>query len=79
LVGDTFWAIFSQSQLVTLTLSLFYKRAQKSDEICHFSSTGANFINHFETGLPDGLFSNQKSLFWVNFGGSCNGKSWYIL
>jgi hypothetical protein len=30
-------------------------------------------------GLPDGLFSNQKSQFWVNFGGSCYGKSWYIL
>jgi hypothetical protein len=30
-------------------------------------------------GLPDGLFSNQKSQFWINFGGPCNGKSWYIL
>jgi hypothetical protein len=32
-----------------------------------------------EPGLPDGLFSNQKSQFLVNFGGSSNGKSWYIL
>jgi hypothetical protein len=30
-------------------------------------------------GLPDGLFSNQKIPIWVNFGGSCNGKSWHIL
>jgi hypothetical protein len=32
-----------------------------------------------KAGLPDGLFSNQKSKFWVNFGGSCNGRCWYIL
>jgi hypothetical protein len=31
------------------------------------------------SGLPDGLFSNQKSQFWVNFGVSCNGRCWYIL
>jgi hypothetical protein len=31
------------------------------------------------TGLPDGLFSNQKSQIWVNFGGPLNGKCWYIL
>jgi hypothetical protein len=31
------------------------------------------------TGLPDGLFSNQKSKYWVNFGGSCNGRRWHIL
>jgi hypothetical protein len=30
-------------------------------------------------GLPDGLFSNQKSQIWVNFGGPLNGKCWYIL
>jgi hypothetical protein len=30
-------------------------------------------------GLPDGLFSNQKSQIWVNFGGPWNGKCWYIL
>jgi hypothetical protein len=30
--------------------------------------------------LPDGLFSNQKeSQFGVNIGGSCYGKSWYIV
>jgi hypothetical protein len=28
-----------------------------------------------KSGLPDGLFSNQISQFWVNFRGSCNGKS----
>jgi hypothetical protein len=27
--------------------------------------------------LPDGIFSNEKK--WVNFGGSCNGRCWYIL
>jgi hypothetical protein len=25
-------------------------------------------------GLPDGIFSNQKSIFWVNFRRSCYGK-----
>jgi hypothetical protein len=30
-------------------------------------------------GLPDGLFSNQKSQIWVNFGGPLNGKCWCIL
>jgi hypothetical protein len=28
--------------------------------------------------LPDGLFSNQKYQFWVNFGGSCDGRCWYM-
>jgi hypothetical protein len=31
------------------------------------------------SGLPDGLFSNQKVQIWVNFGGPLNGKCWYIL
>jgi hypothetical protein len=31
------------------------------------------------TGLPDGLFSNQKSQIWVNFGGLLNGKCLCIL
>jgi hypothetical protein len=45
----------------------------------------AHAFNHprlekgFKTGLPDGLFSNQKSQIWVNFGGPLNGKCWYIL
>jgi hypothetical protein len=30
-------------------------------------------------GLPDGLFSNQKSQIWVNFWGPFNGKYWNIL
>jgi hypothetical protein len=30
-------------------------------------------------GLPDGIFSNQKIQIWVNFGGSRNGRCWYIL
>jgi hypothetical protein len=34
---------------------------------------------YFKTGLPDGLFSNQKSQIWVNFRGPLNGKCWYIL
>jgi hypothetical protein len=25
------------------------------------------------------IFSNQKSPFWVNYGGPCNGKGWFIL
>jgi hypothetical protein len=29
--------------------------------------------------LPDGTFSDQKIAIWVNFGGSCNGRIWYIL
>jgi hypothetical protein len=29
-------------------------------------------------GLPDGIFSNKKIHVWVNFGGSCNGRCWYI-
>jgi hypothetical protein len=29
--------------------------------------------------LPDVLFSNQKSQFWVNFWWPWNGKCWYIL
>jgi hypothetical protein len=31
------------------------------------------------SGLPDGLFSNQKYQIWVNFGVPLNGKCWYIL
>jgi hypothetical protein len=31
------------------------------------------------TGLPDGLFSNPNSQFWVNFEWSCNRRCWYIL
>jgi hypothetical protein len=29
--------------------------------------------------LPDGLFWNPKSQFWVNFGWFRNGRCWYIL
>jgi hypothetical protein len=29
--------------------------------------------------LPDGIFSDQKSKIWVNFGGSCSGRYWNIL
>jgi hypothetical protein len=35
--------------------------------------------NVSKTGLPDGIFSNQKSQSWVNFGGPWKGKGWYIL
>jgi hypothetical protein len=38
-----------------------------------------NSYMYIKAGLPDGLFSNQKSQLFVNFGGSCNGKYWYIL
>jgi hypothetical protein len=34
---------------------------------------------HPASGLPDGLFSNQKSRIWVIFGGPLNVKCWYIL
>jgi hypothetical protein len=33
----------------------------------------------FETGLPDGISLNRKILIWVNFGGTCNRRCWYIL
>jgi hypothetical protein len=29
--------------------------------------------------LPDGIVSNKKFPIWVNFGGSCNWRCWYIL
>jgi hypothetical protein len=29
-------------------------------------------------GLPDGIFSCQKCQIWVIFGGSSNGRCWYI-
>jgi hypothetical protein len=32
-----------------------------------------------QSGLPDGLVSNQKAKIWVNFGGPFNGNCWYIL
>jgi hypothetical protein len=35
--------------------------------------------NFSAPGLPDGLFSKQKYQFWVNLGGSCNVRCWYIL
>jgi hypothetical protein len=37
------------------------------------------FENYRSTGLPYGLFSNQKILIWVKFGGHWNGKGWCIL
>jgi hypothetical protein len=36
-------------------------------------------ISKVYSGLPDGLFSNQKSQIWANVGGPLDGKSWYIL
>jgi hypothetical protein len=42
---------------------------------------GALFIEReTRTGLPDGtyIFKTKKSPSWVNFGGSCNGRGWYI-
>jgi hypothetical protein len=39
--------------------------------------TLVNFIS-LRQGLPDGLFTNQKSQFGY-FGGPLNGKCWYIL
>jgi hypothetical protein len=35
--------------------------------------------NYLPTGLPDGIFSNQKNPIWVNFGGLGNGKCWNVL
>jgi hypothetical protein len=32
-------------------------------------------LNDVHPGLPDGLFSNQKSQIWVNFGGPLIGKN----
>jgi hypothetical protein len=31
-----------------------------------------------DPGLPDVVISNQKSPYWVNLGGSCNGRCWYV-
>jgi hypothetical protein len=36
-------------------------------------------VEELLTGLPDGIVSSQKIPIWVNFGGSCNGRCWYIL
>jgi hypothetical protein len=34
----------------------------------------------FAPGLPDGRYIfRPKIAIWVNFGGSCNGRCWYIL
>jgi hypothetical protein len=32
-----------------------------------------------KSGLPDGILFKPKIQIWVNFGGSCNGRCWYIL
>jgi hypothetical protein len=32
-----------------------------------------------KAGLPDGLFSNQKSKLGLFFGGTCTRRCWYIL
>jgi hypothetical protein len=37
-----------------------------------------HLTTEFAAGLPDGIFSSKKSPFWVNFGGSCNGRCMYI-
>jgi hypothetical protein len=34
-------------------------------------------LGHFEAGLPDGIFSDQKPPFGLILGGSWNGKCWY--
>jgi hypothetical protein len=34
------------------------------------AKNGVLELSGLESGLPDGIFSNQKSQFWVNFGGS---------
>jgi hypothetical protein len=34
---------------------------------------------HSQSGLPDGLFSDQKIGIWVHFGESCNVRCWRIL
>jgi hypothetical protein len=52
---------------------LFYVAASKLGSILTVSHAVVR------PGLPDGLFSNQKSQIWVNFGGPLNGKCWYIL
>jgi hypothetical protein len=36
-------------------------------------------VLYIQAGLPDGLhIFKPKTSIWVNFGGSCNGKIWYI-
>jgi hypothetical protein len=38
-----------------------------------FSPTG------YSPGLPDGIFFKPKIPIWVNLGGSCNGRCWYVI
>jgi hypothetical protein len=40
--------------------------------VCCMDEFEAWFLS-LPAGLPDGLFSNQKSQIWVNFGGPLNG------
>jgi hypothetical protein len=48
-------------------------------ELLRNSSGHGGYRSPSISGLPDGLFSNQKSQIWVHFGGPLNGKCWYIL
>jgi hypothetical protein len=46
----------------------------------HLGSFSQTHLFTLLTGLPDGLFSDQKSQIWVNFGRHLNGKKcWYTL
>jgi hypothetical protein len=48
-------------------------------DLRHDGQNRVIFSHLRQSGLPDGLFSNQKSQIWVNFGGPLNGKCWCIL
>jgi hypothetical protein len=55
-----------------------------SSASCNLASSNNGYVPvvlaNMESGLPDGIFSNQKYyVICVNFGGSCNGRCWYIL
>jgi hypothetical protein len=54
-----------------------WNESHKSEKICSVSEAA---IRRDVAGLPDGIFSNQESLFgYVNFGVSCDGRCWYNL
>jgi hypothetical protein len=45
----------------------------------YFEFCSTESINGREEGLPDIIFFKPKIPIWVNFGGSCNGRSGYVI
>jgi hypothetical protein len=69
LTWATFWAFDSQTHLVTLILADKYSESLKFERRKKIFSDAEKGCQIFKAKIP----------FWVNFGGSCNGKCWYIL